>query len=234
MMSVRRLLPIVVVLATGLVGCSGSPVQMEGTVTVTQTTSTTTTTAIPQLTPGTISTSPAGKGLAAATLFSFALGTAPSGGVPPYTIAWDFGDGAVGAGTTAAHIYASPGTFTAKATVTDSKAVSAQTSASVAVGDVTGRWHVTYTGIAHGSQDILLVQNQTDVTATINDPVDKLGSGAGSVSNPRTLSVSVAFAGALPAPYALTFIGKVDESLATWIGTVTGFAGCPCGFTATR
>ena len=53
-MSVRNLLPIALLLATGLVGCTGSPLQTEGSVTVTQTTSTTTTTAMPLLVPGVI------------------------------------------------------------------------------------------------------------------------------------------------------------------------------------
>ena len=121
-MSVRNLLPIVLLLATGLVGCTGSPLQTEGTVTVTQTTTTTTTTAVPQLQPGVINTSPTGAGIASATVFSFLFTTPPSGGVPPYTVAWNFGDGGVGAGTVAAHAYEAPGNFTATATITDSKA----------------------------------------------------------------------------------------------------------------
>ena len=38
----------------------------------------------------------------------------------------------------------------------------------------------------------------------------------------------------MPAPYAVTFVGTLDDTLLTWSGTVTGYAGCPCGFTATR
>jgi PKD domain len=233
-MSVRNLLPIALLLATGLVGCTASPLQTEGSVTVTQTTSTTTTTAIPQLNAGGIGTSPVGAGIASATVFSFLFATPPSGGVPPYTVSWNFGDGGVGAGTVAAHAYAAPGNFTAIATVTDSKATSAQTSFAVSVRTVTGRWTVTFSGIALKPEAIDIVQDGTAVTATINETADGFASGTGSVSNPRTLSVSATFAGGQPAPYALTYVGTLDASLLTWTGTVTGFTACPCGFTATR
>lgn len=45
-----------------------------------------------------------------------------SGGVPPYAVAWDFGDGSVASsavGVPLSHTYASGGTFTPKLTVTD-------------------------------------------------------------------------------------------------------------------
>jgi hypothetical protein len=72
------------------------------------------------------------------------------------------------------------------------------------------------------------------VTATVNGTADGFASGTGSVSNPRSLSVSVTFAAAMPAPYALTYVGSLNDTLLTWTGTVIGFAGCPCPFTATR
>jgi len=43
-----------------------------------------------------------------------------SGGVPPYMFTWNFGDGATGVGSTVNHEYAAPGTYAARATVTDS------------------------------------------------------------------------------------------------------------------
>ena len=230
-MSVRNLLPIALLLATGFIGCTGSPVQTDGSVTVTQTT--TTTTALPRLNPGVIGTSPTGAGVASATVYSFLLATPPSGGVPPYTVAWDFGDGGAGAGTVAVHAYAAPGNFTAKATVTDSRAISADTSLPVSIRTVTGRWNVTYS-FPHRAEAIDIVQNELAVTATINDSPDGFASGTGSVSNPRSLAVSVTFAAAVPAAYAITYFGTLSESLLTWTGTVTGFTECPCRFTATR
>jgi PKD repeat protein len=224
-MSVRNLLPIALLLATGFVACTGSPLQTEGTVTVTQTTSTTTTTATPLLVPGAIVTTPA-------TVFQFRLN--PSGGVPPYTVSWNFGDGGAGAGLVAAHPYDAPGSFTATATVTDSKAISAVATLPVSIGSVTGRWNVTFQGIALKPENIDMVQNKGEVTATVNETSDGFASGTGSVANPRTLSISVTFAAAQPAPYALTYVGTLNDSLSTWSGTVTGFTACPCGFTATR
>lgn len=43
----------------------------------------------------------------------------PSGGTAPYSINWTFGDGATATGLTAAHTYASAGTYVIGATVTD-------------------------------------------------------------------------------------------------------------------
>ena len=137
----RKLLPIVLLLAAVSIRCSGSPSEPEGMVLVTQTTSTTTsttttttsttTTVIPAFTPGGIATSPAGQGLAAATVFSFVFAPPPSGGVPPYTFMWNFGDGAEGAGAAPTHVYPITGTFTAVATAIDSRGMTAQASATV-------------------------------------------------------------------------------------------------------
>jgi hypothetical protein len=93
---------------------------------------------------------------------------------------------------------------------------------------------VTFQGIALKPENIDIVQNKGEVTATVNETSDGFASGTGSVANPRTLSISVTFAAAQPAPYALTYVGTLNDSLSTWSGTVTGFTACPCGFTATR
>jgi len=46
---------------------------------------------------------------------------------------WDFGDGTVGSGVTATHVYATPGGYTATLTVTDNGNLSNSTSASIVV-----------------------------------------------------------------------------------------------------
>lgn len=230
-MSVRNLLPIALLLAAVSAGCKGSPTQAEGTVSVTQTT---TTTVIPPLIAGAIGTSPSGAGLASATVYTFQFVTPPSGGVPPYTLSWNFGDGAAGAGSAPSHSYTNTGNFTTTATVTDSRGISVQVSLPISIRSVNGTWTATFSGIALLPKAIDLVQDLTAVTATMNGTADGFASGTGSVSNPRLLAVSVTFADAVPAPFALTFVGTLNDTLLTWTGTVTGFSDCPCGFTATR
>ncbi|MGA9751411.1 MAG: PKD domain-containing protein [Acidobacteriota bacterium] len=56
---------------------------------------------------------------------------APAGGIPPYTVAWDFGDSTTGTGLTTTHTYTAGGTFTVQATVTDSNSVTASASTTV-------------------------------------------------------------------------------------------------------
>ena len=52
-----------------------------------------------------------------------------TGGTPPYSTSWNFGDGGSGTGASVTHTYAGPGSFTVTATATDS-AAPAQTSTS--------------------------------------------------------------------------------------------------------
>jgi hypothetical protein len=205
-------------------------------VTVTTSTTTTiptTTTTIPELRAGAVGTSPTGAGLASATVYTFLFTTPPSGGVPPYTFSWEFGDGAEGAGSAPAHAYMNTGSFTATATATDSRGISDKASVPVAVGSVTGTWRATIAGTDLNREPVDIVQNQTAVTATINSN-NGLGfaSGTGNVANPRSLSVSATYGGA--APFAVTYVGTIDDTLSTWSGTVSGYAGCPCRFSATR
>jgi PKD repeat protein len=45
-----------------------------------------------------------------------------SGGAPPYSYTWNFGDGTSGTGQTVSHSYSKAGSFTASLTVTDAGA----------------------------------------------------------------------------------------------------------------
>jgi PKD repeat protein len=241
-MSVRKLLPAALVLAVVSIRCAGSPAEPIGTVSVTQTTTTTTTTVIPDVRAGAATASPGGTGVAGATLYSFTV--QPSGGVPPYTVQWNFGDGGTGSGPSASHVFATPGTFTAQATVSDSRGLNSQASVGVSVRSVIGTWSVAFTGgTANPARESMdLVQNGAAVTATINDTANAfgLGSGSGNVSNPRTLAVNATFPAAIippattAAPFAATLIGTLDTTVTQWTGTASGYPGCPCTFTATR
>jgi YVTN family beta-propeller protein len=59
-----------------------------------------------------------------------------SNGTPPYQVVWSFGDGGGGSGELASHAYASPGSYTAEATLTDAVGGAAAGSARIAVGAV--------------------------------------------------------------------------------------------------
>ena len=166
-MSVRNLLPIALLLALMSAGCGGSPAKGDGVVSITQPSPPLT--PIPDLAGGVVGTSPSGTGLASATVITFQFVTPPSGGVPPYTLSWNFGDGAAGAGSAPSHSYTNTGNFTATATVTDSRGISVQVSLPVSIRSVTGRWTATFGGVAMKPETIDIVQDQTAVTATINE-----------------------------------------------------------------
>jgi PKD repeat protein len=61
----------------------------------------------------------------------------PSGGTPPYSYAWDFGDGVSSALENPSHTYQSAGSYTATVTVTDSAGKTAQASVPVGATSVT-------------------------------------------------------------------------------------------------
>ena len=63
--------------------------------------------------------------------FNASGSTDPDGSISSY--AWDFGDGQSGSGVTASHVYASPGSYNATLTVTDSRGAAAQNSTLLAV-----------------------------------------------------------------------------------------------------
>jgi hypothetical protein len=237
-MSLRKLLPVALVLAIVSIRCAGSPAEPIGTVSLTQTTTTTTTSIIPAVVAGTISASPGGTGIAGATLYNFSISDA-SGGVPPYTVTWNFGDGQAGAGNVAPHVFVTPGTFTVRATVADSRGMTAQANpVNVSVRTVTGTWKIRFQGgNPPGDESVDLVQNGTAVAATVNDTNNLfgLGTGAGTVANPRALSVNLTFRAGTPQVFAVSLIGSVDPTVTEWRGFAGGYPnGCGCDFVATR
>ncbi len=60
-----------------------------------------------------------------------------SGGTPPYTFAWNFGDGATGSGGTVSHGYSQTGSFLVKLTTTDNVGSSVTAQHTVTVGTFT-------------------------------------------------------------------------------------------------
>jgi PKD repeat protein len=64
-----------------------------------------------------------------------AFTSSPSGGIPPYTYNWDFGDGTTSTSVTPNHTYRTAGHYTAILTVTDSASATASASQTIAAAD---------------------------------------------------------------------------------------------------
>ncbi len=64
---------------------------------------------------------------------SVQFSASPSGGTPPFSEAWNFGDGSSGTGITTTHLYSAPGNYTARLWANDSGGGSAGQSLSVTV-----------------------------------------------------------------------------------------------------
>ena len=67
-----------------------------------------------------------------------------SGGFPPYTYAWDFGDGTIANSANVTHTYTGGGTFTAKITVTDSNGNKAYQEIKIYVSGGNGTFNATF------------------------------------------------------------------------------------------
>ena len=61
-------------------------------------------------------------------------GTVTSGGTPPYTLHWDFGDGGTASGSSPSHMFLQTGYYTIKLNVTDATSKIGSTQTTVAVG----------------------------------------------------------------------------------------------------
>ena len=96
--------------------------------------------------------------------------------------------------------------------------------------------HVRRRSQACQPQPIDLVQDQTAVTATINGSEfagicvrDRHGRQPAFAGNQRD------FRAGTPPAFGATYIGHASTTRCRmWTGTVTGYPGCPCQFTATR
>jgi hypothetical protein len=90
-------------------------------------------------TPGTISISPSGLGIAGITNYGFTAQGSTDPENAPLTYAWNFGDGATGSGPTANHIFANGGNFTITLNVSDGTS-SATATTTLTVADMNGTW----------------------------------------------------------------------------------------------
>jgi hypothetical protein len=209
-----------------------------------------TTTVPPELRTPDFAVSPSGAGLLGATVFSFQYTEPPVGGTPPFSYVWNFGDGmGTAIGTMASHVFANTGRFIVTATITDSKGQIARDQIEVQIGAVTGTWALVVEtkdtrlgalNLGAFRVPLVLSQSVSQVTATTGDAtIAQLRAGLGTAANVRSLSLSGLELGPVsPAGnttrVSLSFVGELDATLRTWKGTASGFADCPCPFTATR
>lgn len=127
--------------------------------------------------------SPAGTGMAGLTEYRFDGSGSSDPDNDPLTYAWDFGDGGVGTGATATHVYGSAGTFTVILTVRSPNQQEVQSSGSVTVSrDVTGRFVATgvpVRGVAGLPADVALelIQDGTSLSGRIELSGDVYGTG---------------------------------------------------------
>jgi len=181
----------------------------------------------PTVTPGSISVSPAGLGLAGATPYTFtATGFVSSNG-EPLTYRWDFGDRTTATGgSTITHTYMIDW-YVFKTTVTASVASGASAQATldgIRVTAAVGRWGVRAAGgmLVFGST--FLAQNEASLHGDETWPSCRFDV-TGSVVAPRAISLtytrSPTNCDAVDMPASLTFTGVADESISRFQGTLT-------------
>jgi hypothetical protein len=116
--------------------------------------------------PGTLTLSPTGTGLMAATPFVFAVEGASGPDDPPLTYSWAFGDGTAADSTAATqtHVFLSPGTFTVAARVNSGSKAVAVAPVLVTVRSLDGTWVVTSQGCRASCRNMTLWLTQVDKT----------------------------------------------------------------------
>ncbi len=90
----------------------------------------------------------------ASTSSPVAFNATATGGVSPYSFAWDFGDGSLAAGNSPTHTFTSPGTYIVVLTTTDSSNVKATASRFVVVQSVPRIDFVSYPTVTAGSPTV--------------------------------------------------------------------------------
>jgi PKD repeat protein len=163
-------------------------------------------------------------------------------------VQWAFGDGGTGTGTTASRRYATPGTYTITATVTDDDGATGSTTRSVTVtgptvvgtssstGNQTKATHTVAVpaGVAPGDQLVLFVASNAPGTTSISTPagwtrvVDTATSGSRHDAFVRT-----AAAGDAGATVSITLgaLAKADLTVAAYRGVTLGAGAGQAGYT---
>src|SRR5206468_6276541 len=138
---------------------------------------------------GAVGASPS-TGLAASTSINVSATGASDPDGDPLTFDWDFGDGARGAGATAAHVYNAAGPFLLTVTVSDGKA-STSASRAVTIKSLTGTWHGTLTnGTTTLNTTVVFNQSGASLSGTYSDGTLTNGTVSGFVA---TTSPTVTF-----------------------------------------
>ncbi len=163
-----------------------------------------------------LSFSPSGQAVMGATNVTFtAAGSDPDG--DSLTYSWNFGDGTMGTGASASKVFNAAGSFSVSVTASDGRGGSGTASQAFTVRTLTGFWRGGQRGLTealdidHLSGNRLTGKTTTGITACG-------GQLNGTVSNPRTVEVSIAFSGACNLG-AEGYTGIVDPSLQSMTGT---------------
>lgn len=134
-----------------------------------------------------------------------------SGGTAPWSIAWNFGDGARGTGAGASHAYVSPGTYTARVWLNDSAgaSVSATVTVTVVAASTTSTPTTGGTGLSSGVPlwwlilvVVVMLVALIAVALLASRRRGSGGTGSAAPSEDAAGAVAVGEAGAEPAPAA--------------------------------
>lgn len=189
------------------------------------------------VTSGRVTQSPAGVGIVQATPFTFTAEAFTASDNSALTFTWDFGDGSrATGGTSVAHTYAGPGTFSVSTTAATAAGQSATAiSSPVTVVTVTGRWGLQDASGAILLRNSSLNQNGTSVAGD-DTMLNCRFAVSGSVAPPRAITLTWTrdqrdCAGtSLPASFGFT--GVVNEAAGGFLGTLDSGVQArlvPCG-----